>query len=192
MWCVSGRSAGFPLGSQLCWAPILGELSFASLWALLTSINGRSASWASLAGKAQLRQDKKGALLTSINRRSASWASLEGRLSCAKKKADLHDGGSASWAPFEGKPQLVLLLAIFRIVYRSKLPRDHLIVYRKGGTCTLQSPGEVPCPSRCSWGGRRALNALVGGVGTPAQAPFVSPLLVGASRDRKSRGGGRP
>ena len=41
------------LGGQLCWAPILGELSFASLWALLTSINGRSASWASLAGKAQ-------------------------------------------------------------------------------------------------------------------------------------------
>ena len=58
MWCVSGRSAGFPLGSQLCWAPILGELSFASFWALLTSINGRSASWASLAGKAQLRQKK--------------------------------------------------------------------------------------------------------------------------------------
>ena len=180
-----------------------------------------------------------------------------------------------------------LLLAIHRIVYRSKLPRDHLIVYRKGGTCTLQSPGEVPRPSRCSWGGRRALNALVGGVGTPAhatsrahklwarllrghaqvlaggfacdgeppsmlltifrivyrsslphdllivyrkgqlrlaampnrgsamsstfswggrralnalvggvgtpaQAPFVSPLLVGATRDQKSRGGGRP
>ena len=63
-----------------------------------------------------------------------------------------------------------LLLAIFRIVYRSILPRDHLIVYRKGGTCILQSPGEVPCPSRCSWGGRRALNALVGGVGTPAHA----------------------
>ena len=84
------------------------------------------------------------------------------------------------------------LLAIHRIVYRSILPRDHSIVYRKGGACTLQSPGEVPCPSRCSWGGRRALNALVGGVGTPAQAPFVSPLLVGATRDQKSRGGGRP
>ena len=97
-----------PLGSQLCWAPILGELSFASLWALLTSINGRSASWASLAGKAQLRQDKKGALLTSINRRSASWASLGGKAQLRQKKADLHNGRSASWAPVDGKPQLLL------------------------------------------------------------------------------------
>ena len=28
----------------------------------------------------------------------------------------------------------------------------------------------MPCPPRASWGGRRALNALVGGVGTPAHA----------------------
>ena len=73
-----------------CWLPSW-EVSFAGLssrWnsaspvsrALLTSINGRSASWASLAGNAQLRQ----------------------------KKADLHNGRSASWAPVDGKPQLLL------------------------------------------------------------------------------------
>ena len=85
----SGDLLASLLGSQLCWAPIWGKLSFASVtgaaglhkwevsWlgfprregsaardsrALLTSINRRSASWASLAGKAQLRQGiEKGA-----------------------------------------------------------------------------------------------------------------------------------
>ena len=89
MWCVFGRSAGFPLGKSALLGSHLGELIFASVtgaaglhkwevsWlgfprregsaardsrALLTSINRRSASWASLAGKAQLRQGiEKGA-----------------------------------------------------------------------------------------------------------------------------------
>ena len=87
-----------------------------------------------------------------------------GRGSCANK-AQVLLGGIAT----NGEPP-ALLLAIFRIVYRSVLPRDHSVVYRKRGSCTLQTPGEVPCPSRFSWGGRRALNALVGGVGTPAHA----------------------
>ena len=64
---------------------------------------------------------------------------------------------------------------------------------QEGGALAHCSPqGRCHVPHVFSWGGRRALNALVGGVGTPAQAPFVSPLLVGTSRDLTSRGGGRP
>ena len=63
---------------------------------------------------------------------------------------------------------------------------------QEGGHLHIAVPRGGAMSLTVSWGGRRALNALVGGVGTPAQAPFMSPLLVGASRDQKSRGGGRP
>ena len=102
--------------------------------------------------------------------------------------AQLLAGGFA----FDGEPPS-MLLTIFRIVYRSSLPHDPLIVYRQGQLPLAEMPNRGGAmSSTVSWGGRRALNALVGGVGTPAQAPFVSALLVGTSRDQKSRGGGRP
>ena len=65
-----------------------------------------------------------------------------------------------------------LLLAIHWIVYRSILPHDHFDRVQEGAAARQrQCPlGEVPCPPRASWGGRRALNALVGGAGTPAHA----------------------
>ena len=120
-----------PLGSQLCWAPILGELSFASLWALLTSINGRSASWASLAGNAQLRQKKltstmggQLAGLPSTGSLSFCWrgcppvwrvshlgSHLWGGLSCASFVGDAH----MAWSPVASPvllPRVVVTLGL--------------------------------------------------------------------------------
>ena len=62
-----------------------------------------------------------------------------------------------------------------------------LALNRKGPT------GEVPCPPRVSWGGRRALNALVGGGGHPSACPYGVPTSGG--RDScvgMTHGGGRP
>ena len=47
------------------------------------------------------------ALLTSIKGGQLAGLPSQGMLSCAKK-VDLHNGRSASWAPLEGKPQLLL------------------------------------------------------------------------------------
>ena len=50
-------------------------------------------------------------------------------------------------------------------VHEHRLPRDLRVVYRKGSLhrTARGEQGEVPSPARFSWGGRRALNALVGG-----------------------------